>query len=107
MSFSESESYVVNCSEGVSLLLTPLVFWYPCATHRDTENGHCYLFDKIIGEGASVVARFKAAGFSCTLEVNRSNVETRALLDLILQMKDSDPKLERLEGIGFTSAVSS
>ncbi len=105
-SFSESESYVVNCDKGVSLLLSPLVFWYPCLTHRDTENGHCYLFDKVIGEGAKAAARFKAAGFSCTLEVDRSNVDMSALLDQILQIKDNDPKLERLEGITCTAAPS-
>lgn len=105
-SFSESESYLVNCREGSSLLLTPLVFWYPCPIHRDTDNGHCYLFDKIIGEGSSIGIRFKAAGFACTLDVDRSNIETGALIDQILQMKDGDPKLDRLEGIACTSAAS-
>jgi hypothetical protein len=103
-SFSEAESHVLSCGAGVSLLLTPLVFWYPCSAHRDTDNGHCYLFDKLTGDGDKTSARFKAAGYPCIVEVDRSNVEMSAILDSLLRMKDSDPTLEGLEGIGCTLA---
>jgi hypothetical protein len=105
-SFSEGEAHIVNCAKGTSLTLTPLVLWYPCGAHRDTDNGHCYLFDKIAGEGTNATARFKAAGFPCTLEVDRSNADMSAILEALLEMRARDPVLEQVDGIGCSLAAS-
>ena len=68
-SFSEAEPIVVNMQTGDGLSLMPLMFWYPCQLHGDLENGHCFLFDKIKGDGTNALLRYKAANYPCSMEI--------------------------------------
>jgi hypothetical protein len=94
IAFSEAESLLVDTDKGDALSLGPLVIWYPCGQHRDTENGHCFVFDKLIKEKNGSVARFKALGFPCSLEVTAGNEETAELLTQIMNLYAEDPKTE-------------
>jgi hypothetical protein len=100
--FSEAEAMILDPSSGKGLLLTPLVLWYPCSAHPDLENGHCYLFDKLKGEGENAKATFKAAASPCQMGTD-SAPDTRELLDQLLQFKADDGRLSPLEGLTVTS----
>ena len=89
----------IECGEG--LLLTPLVFWYPCRMHRDLENGHCFLFDKIKTERGNVNARFKAAEFPCPAELTGTESEMGNLVSQLRAYKSQDPELELLSGFAL------
>ncbi len=104
--FSEAEACVLDLERGTGLMITPLVIWYPCKIHRDQENGHCFLFDKLKGDGDSMVARYKAAGFMCPLEVVPGDSEPSELLASLSQCRSQDPATDRLEGLHFTPLTS-
>lgn len=98
-SFSELEAFIVSPENSIALPLAPLVFWYPCLQHRDLENGHCFLFDKLKGEGASAEATFKAATYNCQLVINAQHRELSMLLDQLLSFRTVDPKLAIYKGV--------
>ncbi len=100
-SFSEAQSLVLNIARGEGLLLTPLVFWYPCRMHPDIENGHCFLFDKIKSERDNVNARFKAAEFPCPVELTGTEGEMRNLVSQLRAYKSQDPELELVSGVAL------
>ena len=100
-SFSMAEALVLNVRNGDGLRLTPLVLWYPCVSHTDMdrENGHCYFFDKLKGEGDEATATFKAAGFPCQLQFTATNPETADLVSELVRLKSEDPSLERIHDL--------
>jgi|SRR5580700_1910754 hypothetical protein len=71
------------------------------ASHRDMdrENGHCYFFDKLKGEGDEATATFKAAGFPCPLHFTATNPETADLISELVRLKSEDPSLERIHDL--------
>jgi hypothetical protein len=56
MYFSEAEALILDLSTGNGFLLTPFILSYPCKTHNDSENGHCYMFGKLKEEKQLAVA---------------------------------------------------
>ena len=92
-SFSEAEAILLNVHDGDGLRLTPLILWYPCARHRDTDrdNGHCHVFDKLKGEASETTATFKATGFPCQQEFRTSDAETVDLVTQLTQFNSQDP----------------
>jgi hypothetical protein len=65
----------------------------------DRENGHCYFFDKLKGEGDEATATFKAAGFPCPLHFTATNPETADLISELVRLKSEDPSLERIHDL--------
>jgi hypothetical protein len=100
--FSDAEALVVNMERGEGLSLTPLVFWYHCQSHRDHENGHCFLFDKMKDEGREVAISYKAAGFPCHLEITGAQEEMAPLVESLRTFTSQDPQLRPLGGMKFT-----
>lgn len=98
-SFSDSEPILVNTQSGDGISLMPLMFWYPCQGHRDLENGHCFLFDKMKGDGADGGIRYKAASYPCSLETTHAQSEMVDLVEQLRRFKSEDPKLDRLHGL--------
>jgi hypothetical protein len=92
-SFSEAEAFVASPGESTALPLAPLVFWYSCPQHRDLENGHCFFFDKLKGEGNVAEATFKAANYNCQLTVTAEHRELSTLLSQLLAFHVQDPRL--------------
>ncbi len=104
LAFSEAEAVLADIENGHVLPLAPLVFWYPCSSHREAENGHCYLLDLCREQGGATTARYKAAGFSCSLEVSSKHAEMVALLDLLQSMRTADPQSSKHENLRFELA---
>jgi hypothetical protein len=100
--FSDAEALVVNMERGEGLSLTPLVFWYHCQSHRDHENGHCFLFDKMKDEGREVAISYKAAGFPCHLEITGAQEEMAPLVESLRTFTSQDSQLRPLGGMKFT-----
>jgi molecular chaperone DnaK (HSP70) len=103
-SFSEAEALLINPETGDGLLLTPFVLWYPCKAHPDSDNGHCYVFDKLKGEGEHTAAVFKASSTPCQISTDVA-ADTGSLLEQLLQFKREDGSLLRLEGLGVLSRI--
>jgi hypothetical protein len=104
-SFSTAEAMLLNIHGGDALRLMPLVLWYPCTNHRDMdrENGHCYFFDKLRGEGNEAIATFKATGFPCQLQFGGSDPEAAELISQLVQLKSEDPEVA---GVGPLKLVT-
>lgn len=102
-SFSDLEAFVVSPEASIALPLAPLIFWYPCPHHRELENGHCFLFDKLRGEGNTAEATFKAANYNCQLAVNQGHPELSELLSQLLIFRAEDPKLRVYETVNLSS----
>jgi hypothetical protein len=84
-SFSKDEAILYNLQEGYALRLQPLIFWDSCINHRDIEDGHCYLFDKL----TKGIFSFKAVGYPCTCEATESN-EYDEIAACLQRMRDED-----------------
>jgi len=96
--FSETEAVLADLEGGRILALRPLLFWYPCKAHPDAENGHCFLLDK--AELAQKrAARYKAAGYTCSLEVTADNEEMRVILEEVQRMRERDLEISWLENV--------
>ncbi|PYP90926.1 MAG: hypothetical protein DMG65_09865 [Candidatus Angelobacter sp. Gp1-AA117] len=93
-SYSEAESFIIWPERGIALPLTPLIFWYPCATHRDPENGHCFLFDKLQGNGEKQHATYKAANYNCPLSISPGTNGLAPLLKQLQHFFAQDPCLQ-------------
>ena len=102
--YSEAEALVLDLQQGKGLQLSPLVIWYPCENHRDAENGHCFVFDKLIRDKGVDTARFKALGFPCSIEIKAGQEETAELLAQIGNLYTEDPKNEWVSGMRFSVA---
>ena len=100
-SFSGAEALLLNVSKGEGLVLSPLVLWYPCSNHpdMDKDNGHCFLFDKLKGEGAETRAKYKATGFTCQLEFTSADTAAGDLLTQLTQFTTNDPELFPVQGL--------
>jgi hypothetical protein len=93
-SFSEAEAFVVAPEQSTALPLAPLIFGYPCAQHRDPDNGHCFLFDKLRVDSKGAEAMFKAANHSCSLTVSAASGQLAALVNQLISFRLHDPTLE-------------
>lgn len=102
-SFSEAEPIMVNMETGDGLSLMPLMFWYPCKLHRDLENGHCFLFDKMKGDDMNAIIRYKAASYPCSIEITAAQSEMSDLFTRLLSFRSQDPQLERLHSLKLTA----
>lgn len=89
VSFSRDEAVLHNKEKGYVLGLQPLLFWDSCLSHRDVEEGHCFLFDKETEGGFE----FKAVGYPCSCEVTESD-DYVELTKCLQGMKKEDPKIE-------------
>ena len=97
-SFSEAEALIINPKSGTGLLLTPLVLWYPCPSHVDSENGHCFFFDKLKGKGSEAAATYKAASFPCVMPAEGRG-DTSELLNQLLSLSIQDQNFEQITGL--------
>jgi hypothetical protein len=100
--FSDVEAFVVWPERSIALPLTPLVFWYSCQLHRDLENGHCFVFDKLKGDDVSAEATFKAANYNCSLMIT-SQSELSALRTQLLSLRVQDQKLETYQDVNLVN----
>ena len=100
-SFSQADAFVLNIEQGEGLSLMPLIFWYPCSQHRDQPNGHCFLFDKMKGEGDKLSVRYKAANFTCSLEFTPAQEDMAGLVAQLRTFQSQDPVLPRVEGLSL------
>jgi hypothetical protein len=103
-SFSEAEALILNTTSGEGLMLTPLVLWYPCSGHRDSENGHCYVFDKLRSETSKPTATFKAEGFPCQLQASLEAGEMQELVRTLVSFRLQDPAIAPLRGLQVKEA---
>lgn len=101
-SFSELEAFAVCPGRSEALPLAPLIFWYPCPQHRDLENGHCFLFDKLRGDKDGAEATFKAANHACSITVSSSDGELAPIVKQLSGWKAEDPKLEMISDVNLT-----
>jgi hypothetical protein len=98
-SWSESEAVLINRNEGSVLTLTPLIFWYPCSSHPDYRNGHCFFFDKMRGTGTDALATFKSADTPCVIEASATHPELGSLVSEIQGFQGEDPHLSCRTGM--------
>ncbi|HKW75730.1 MAG TPA: hypothetical protein VJN64_09415 [Terriglobales bacterium] len=103
-SFSEAEAFVVSTEKSVAMPLAPFIFWYQCPQHRDLENGHCFLFDKLRGNDMAAEAIFKAANHTCHLTASAGAGELSSLVRALLAARAQDPQLEQIENVRLASA---
>lgn len=97
---------LIDFEGGTGLSLMPLIFWYPCPNHRDIENGHCFLFDKLTEDRENLSARFKASGFACRLDVNSSDSELADLISVLGKFRIQDPCIEPLNNFKLAHALA-
>ncbi len=90
--FIQNELYVVDFKEKVALPLEPLMFWYRCEKHVDSD--HCYLFDK---EEKGVGFSYKAAGISCQFSLTSNHSELGTFKDVLESWRKEDPKIDLIE----------
>jgi hypothetical protein len=104
--FSEAEALMIDPSTGGGLLLTPLVLWYPCKTHIDSDNGHCFVFDKLKEDHSTAIATYKAASFPCQTDTE-ANVDMGAVLGLLTALRNEDQRLPSLSGLALSKSGGS
>lgn len=102
--FSEAEALILDPDSGDGLLLTPFVLWYPCNSHPESDNGHCYVFDKLKGEGPKATATFKAATYPCQL-CSEDAADTRSLVDDLTRFRTEDGNIMRLSGVILVPSI--
>jgi len=100
-SFSQDQAIILDPDKKSGFSLEPLVFWEQCAKHPDLDSGHCFLYDK---EPKPGVFSFKAAGFTCHLEVSKDGPYA-LLAEQLTKMKEKDLPKEMLD-VGALSDIT-
>lgn len=90
--FPSRDAYLADFENRVALPLHPLVFWYSCERH--SESDHCYLYDKkvLLAEGEESFS-FKAAGFPCSIQVSSSDEILGPVADQLKEFCIADPEI--------------
>jgi hypothetical protein len=104
--FSEAEALMIDPSTGSGFLLTPLVLWYPCKTHIDSDNGHCFVFDKLREDHSTPIATYKAASFPCQMDT-QVNIDMGDVLSLLMAFRNEDPRLPGVTGLSLSKSGGS
>jgi len=101
--FSEDPAFVVDRNTGIGLPLEPLIFWYPCSAHKDSEFGHCFIYDLPVNPKGKTdqMYSFKAVASHCSFVIppGSTTQEFKGVEEKLKLWRDQDPTLEVVPGI--------